>query len=258
MRRRAILGNVRTRRVRASRGHASGGETGGSAPCASYAMHKDAKPPLDLPGCGPGSAPARGGCAAAAGGARAGPRRHRGARGGRAAAPDAPGRVRRGPPGPTPAMARLMAAVLACGEGRGPEPPQRRRAVGDRQAGGVRRASRRPARGRRTAPGSWSHRSRLRPASARSLDAIPVTTPGRTLVDLADVLSRREPRAGHRRGRVPPPRLHRVRAPSRGAAAPARSPQVLAEHQAGSTRTRSELEEAFLAMCEAPASPDPR
>ena len=54
------------------------------------------------------------------------------------------------------------------------------------------------------------------------------------------------PRARHRRGRVPPPRLHRPAPQSRGAAAPERSGAVLGRHRAGSTRTRSELEEMFL------------
>ena len=148
-----------------------------------------------------------------------------------------------------PRNGRLMAAVLACGEEAvlshrsaaelwGIRPPARFldvTAVGGRG----------PRRG-----GLVVHRGYVPPGQRTVVHAIPVTTPGRTLVDLADVLTRRGleraiDEAEYLRldctGLSPIPGR-------RGAGVLA---QVLAGHEAGSTRTRSQLEEMFLAMCEA-------
>ena len=64
-------------------------------------------------------------------------------------------------------------------------------------------------------------------------------------------------RAGHRRGGVPAPRLHRAR-PPHGRSGSGRLSSVLAVHAPGSTRTRSELEELFLALCDNHGSRAPR
>jgi very-short-patch-repair endonuclease len=104
-----------------------------------------------------------------------------------------------------------------------------------------------PAR-RRGRRGIVVHESPLQGERVRR-DGIVVTTPGRTLVDLADVAPRRlveraideadylrldttglEPRRGRR---------------GQGVLA-----SVLAVHRPGSTRTRSELEERFLQLCD--------
>ena len=101
---------------------------------------------------------------------------------------------------------------------------------------------------RRERPGIRVHRAPLDGERVRR-DGIVVTTPGRTLVDLADVAPRRlveraideadylgldaaglEPRRGRR---------------GEGVLA-----SVLAVHTPGSTRTRSELEERFLSLCD--------
>jgi very-short-patch-repair endonuclease len=93
-----------------------------------------------------------------------------------------------------------------------------------------------------------AHRSPLSEEEITVRHGIPVTTPARTILDLAAVVSRREveramdeaaylrldlsglaPRAGRRGGAV--------------------ISRVLAEHQAGTTRTRSEFEERMLALC---------
>jgi very-short-patch-repair endonuclease len=100
------------------------------------------------------------------------------------------------------------------------------------------------------------HRSPLPPADVTVRDAIPVTTPARTIVDLADFLPRRRlerllDEAAYLRldlGGLRP-------VPGRRGAGLLR--QVLAEHVAGSTRTRSELEELMLDLCRRAGLPRP-
>jgi very-short-patch-repair endonuclease len=102
--------------------------------------------------------------------------------------------------------------------------------------------------GRRRRRAVIVHRSQLPPADVTTKDAIPVTTAARTLVDLADVL--------------PPRRLERVfdeaaylrldlrqLAPQAGRRGSGALAGVLARHDAGATRTRSELEERMLGLC---------
>jgi very-short-patch-repair endonuclease len=100
------------------------------------------------------------------------------------------------------------------------------------------------------------HRSPLPAGEVMVRDDIPVTTPARTIVDLADVLTRRRleraiDEAAYLRldleGLAP-------RSGRRGAGLLAR---VLAEHNAGSTWTRSELEERLLALCRRADLPQP-
>ncbi len=101
------------------------------------------------------------------------------------------------------------------------------------------------------------HRQPLGKEEITVRHAIPVTTPTRTFLDLAAVVSDREferaideaaylrldlsglqPRPGRRGG--------------------ARITRVLAEHQAGTTRTRSSMEEQMLALCRCHGLPAPR
>jgi very-short-patch-repair endonuclease len=117
--------------------------------------------------------------------------------------------------------------------------------------------------GRATRAGLRIHRPRDLPAAETTThDRIPVTTPTRTILDLAAVLPRRPlerlldraddlqlfaltsfdalltAHPGHRGA-------HRLRA-------------ILDSHDAGTTLTRSDLEERFLAICRAHGFPDPK
>lgn len=104
--------------------------------------------------------------------------------------------------------------------------------------------------------------SSLSPGERTERDGIPVTTPARTLLDLALVLPRRQLEraideaerlrlcsAGELRG------LHERH---RGRAGTALVAAVLDEHAAGSTATRSELEERFLGLCRERGLPRPQ
>jgi very-short-patch-repair endonuclease len=152
---------------------------------------------------------------------------------------------------------RFMAAVLACGDG----------AVLSHISAAVlwgllRREAPRvdvtvpTSAGRKRRRGIVMHKAALAAGEVTTLVGIPITSPGRTIVDIADISSRRtveraideadylrldctglEPRPGR---------------PGCGVLA-----AVLAEHRAGSTRTRTELEELFLAMCKRRHLPSP-
>jgi hypothetical protein len=100
------------------------------------------------------------------------------------------------------------------------------------------------------------HRSSLTREERTVRHAIPVTTPTRTLLDLAAVVSRREleralDEAAYLRLDVRGLRSRRGR---RGGALLTR---VLAEHRAGTTLTRSEMEERMLALCRRCRLPSP-
>ncbi len=117
--------------------------------------------------------------------------------------------------------------------------------------------------GRDRRPGIAIHRSSsLRRHHTTTHEAIPVTTPARTLLDLAEVVPRRTlERATDEaeRLRVFDLRaLHEVMAESNGRAGTGLLTALLHEHQAGSTLTRSELEELFLALCRDGEMPPPR
>ena len=100
------------------------------------------------------------------------------------------------------------------------------------------------------------HRSTLEPQEVTVKDAIPVTTPVRTVLDLADVMRRRP--------------LERVLdeaaylgldldglTPRRGRRGFGLLTAVLAEHEAGSAWTRSGLEERMLTVCRREGLPNP-
>jgi hypothetical protein len=153
---------------------------------------------------------------------------------------------------------RFLAAVLACGP----------KAALSHQSAAVLWGLRQP-RGPRIdvtvpTPGGRArrrvvvvHRSVVHRGEIENRDGIRVTTPARTILDLAGILTRRQlertideaeflgldlsdlaPRPGKRGGAL-------LRA-------------VLAEHDAGSTWTRSELEERMLALCRSAGLPPPR
>jgi very-short-patch-repair endonuclease len=100
----------------------------------------------------------------------------------------------------------------------------------------------------RTRAGIWAHRSLVPDADRTALNGIPVTTPGRTLTDLADVVPRRAVEraidlAEYRRLDFVGLR------PMLGRRGSGLIADVLRAHRAGSTMTRSEAEEVFLALC---------
>jgi very-short-patch-repair endonuclease len=136
----------------------------------------------------------------------------------------------------------LIAAVLACGEGA---------VLSHRSAAELWRIGPRSAylevtaQTTRRRPGILVHESR---AERVVRDGIPVTTPARTLIDLADVLTHR----GLERAIDEADYLRRDLtglAPIPGRRGAGALTAVLAEHDAGSTRTRSDLEELFLSHC---------
>jgi very-short-patch-repair endonuclease len=93
-------------------------------------------------------------------------------------------------------------------------------------------------------------------------DGIPVTTPARTILDLAAKLGERELHRALDRTEILEltdypalDALARARAGHHGAG---RLRRALREHTAGTTLTRSELEERFLALCHEHALPVPR
>jgi predicted transcriptional regulator of viral defense system len=150
---------------------------------------------------------------------------------------------------------RFMAAVLACGA---EAVLSHRPAAAMRSLGLTLRAWVDV-----TAPGSRRNRRGIRVHGAGSLaavdrtviDGIPVTSLARTLLDVCEDATRREveraiDRAEARR-LLDMAAIDDVlaRADGRRGAAVLRS--VLAQHRAGSTSTRSELEEAFLRICRA-------
>jgi very-short-patch-repair endonuclease len=160
---------------------------------------------------------------------------------------------------------RWMASVLACGDG----------AVLSHQSAaalwGIRQSRRREPSVDvtiRTVRGV-SSRSRLvihriptlRGNETTTKDAIPVTTPARTLLDLAKVIARRPlERAIDEAARLrlcTEADLEAIVETHAGRAGAGALGQVIESHRAGSTLTRSELEERFLALCRKHHLPQP-
>jgi very-short-patch-repair endonuclease len=111
--------------------------------------------------------------------------------------------------------------------------------------------------GARRLKGILVHRNRLGAEDTTMHEGIPVTTPGRTLVDLADVLSRRQLERAFDEAEYLRLDCSSLR-PVRGRAGYRRLLCVLERHEPGSTRTRSRLEDRFLELCEANGLPRPR
>ena len=110
--------------------------------------------------------------------------------------------------------------------------------------------------GRAKRPGIRLHRARLASQDIRIRDGIPVTSPARTLVDLADVVSRRAVERAFDEAEYL--RLDCTGlTPIAGRPGLGRLRDILAHHEAGSTRTRSELEERFLELCAGRGLPAP-
>jgi very-short-patch-repair endonuclease len=143
--------------------------------------------------------------------------------------------------------ARFMAAVLACGDGAALSHFSAAvlwRILDDR--GQRIHVS---VEGNRRCRGVVVHRSPLDGERVRR-DGIVVTTPARTLVDLADVVQRRRTleRAFDEAEYLALD--WRTAAPRHGRCGSGLLASVLAVHEPGSTRTLSELEERFIAICD--------
>ena len=147
-----------------------------------------------------------------------------------------------------------MAAVLACGDGA---------ALSHFSAAvvwGILQAEGQPihvtAEKRRRVRGVVVHESRLEGERVRRLGIV-VTTPARTIVDLADVVPRRRilERA------IDEAEYLRLdcsgAAPRSGRKGSGLLSSLLAVHEPGSTRTRSDLEEMFLALSDSSGFPRP-
>ena len=111
--------------------------------------------------------------------------------------------------------------------------------------------------GERVRPGLVVHRAGLDEADVTKRAGIPVTKPARTLIDLADVAPRRTVERA-----IDEAEFLRLDctglAPRHGRRGSGVLSSVLAVHTAGSTRTRSDLEELFLALCDKHNLPRPQ
>jgi very-short-patch-repair endonuclease len=163
---------------------------------------------------------------------------------------------------------RWMAAVLACGTDAllshraAAELWQIRQSKGGSHVPGVIDVTIPSQRGVLRRPGLVLHRiPTLQREESSIRNGIPVTTPVRTLFDLAALLPRRQLERtideAQRLGLCGQTELEGIvelHAGRQGAGALGR---VLESHQAGSTITRSELEERFLALCRKHRLPQP-
>jgi hypothetical protein len=147
-----------------------------------------------------------------------------------------------------------MAAVLACGEGAALSHFSAAVVWGLLDAEG--QAIHVTSEKRRRVLGIVVHRAPLEGERVRR-HGIVVTTPSRTIVDLADVVPRR---------RILERAIDeaeylgldwRDAAPRHGRRGSGLLASVLAVHEPGSTRTRSELEEHFLVLCDTSGFPRP-
>jgi very-short-patch-repair endonuclease len=109
----------------------------------------------------------------------------------------------------------------------------------------------------RRRPGLMVHRAPLPTADVTNRAGIPVTKPARTLIDLADVAPRRTLERAIDEAEFLRPDCTGL-APRHGRRGSGALSSVLAVHTAGSTRTRSELEELFLALCNKHDLPRPQ
>ena len=149
---------------------------------------------------------------------------------------------------------RFMAAVLACGEGAALSHVSAAVLWGILEDRG--QSMHVTAEKQRRCRGVVVHQAPLKGERVRCLGIV-VTTPARTIVDLADVVNKRRTleraidEAEYLRLDWNPG------APRHGRRGSGLLSSVLAVHSPGSTRTRSELEEAFLALCDRSGIPRP-
>jgi len=100
----------------------------------------------------------------------------------------------------------------------------------------------------RSRPGIAVHRQPLHADHVTAIRGLPVTTPARTVIDLADVLDRRGLERALDQGEYR--RLDFTGlVPLLGRQGYSKLGRTLTEHEAGATLTRSVLEERFLSLC---------
>ena len=149
---------------------------------------------------------------------------------------------------------RFMAAVLACGDGAALSHFSAAvlwGLLGDRGAMVHVTAPR-----KRRVKGAVVHRSPLEGERVRRFGIV-VTTPARTIVDLADVVQRRRTLERAIDEAEYLCLAWHVAVPRQGRKGSGLLSSVLAGHEPGSTRTLSELEEQFLAFCDRHRFPRP-
>jgi very-short-patch-repair endonuclease len=110
--------------------------------------------------------------------------------------------------------------------------------------------------GRTRRPGMTVHRGAVAESERAVVDGIPATSPVRTLIDLADVLPRRALERALDQAAYQRLDLSGLE-PRHGRRGAGKLARVLAEHQIGTTLTRSKLEELFLALCRREGLPRP-
>jgi very-short-patch-repair endonuclease len=101
------------------------------------------------------------------------------------------------------------------------------------------------------------HRARLEPGERTTKDGIPVTSPSRTLIDLADYGKRRSVERALDEAAYLRLDLTDLR-PRQGRRGSGVLADLLARHDPGTTRTRSVMEERFLALCRDHRLPQPQ
>jgi predicted transcriptional regulator of viral defense system len=144
---------------------------------------------------------------------------------------------------------RFLAAVFGCGPGAALSHESAAVLWGIRPPRGPRIDVTVPASsGRRNRRLVVVYRSAPRPDEVTLKDGVPVTTPARTLLDLAGTLSRRQLERALDQAEYLDLDLRGL-APRQGRRGGALLRAVLASHEAGTTWTRSELEERMLALC---------
>jgi len=149
---------------------------------------------------------------------------------------------------------RFLAAVLACGDGAALSHVSGAVLWGMLNGGGGKIHV--TAGTRRRRPGLIVHETALEEGEVTTRSGILVTKPARTLIDLADVAPRRTLERALDEAEYL--RLDCTGlAPRHGRSGSGRLSSVLAVHAAGSTRTRSHLEELFLALCDKHDLPRP-
>jgi very-short-patch-repair endonuclease len=153
---------------------------------------------------------------------------------------------------------RWLAAALACGEGAVLSHVSAARLWGMRSLPVTDRVDVTVPAGRRRRPGVAVHRSRLSGADVTHHRAIPVTTPARTLVDLADVVPYETLRAIADRGvRLDAAAVRRAQARTPGRRGRAALAQLLGDDGA-ELRTRSALERRVRRLAKEAGLPAPR
>lgn len=160
---------------------------------------------------------------------------------------------------------RWSAATLACSTGAVLSHPSAAALLGlrdrDRESAAI-HVTVAPTSSMRRRSGIVVHRPRCwREDEVCSKDGISATTPARTIMDLAATLSPRELERtidqAHRLRLADEAALREIAAVHRGHRGAARLAALLIDHHAGSTFTRSELEERFLALCRDHDIPQP-